>query len=369
MTTPGRPTIWDRIDQGSERLLGLPPRGVLDPGTQDMARRQGLLALGSSLLQSSQPTVEPNSFSAALGKGLEAGRQGAGQGAQTGLALQQQAQQQQIVAARSGIFQKYSGQMNDPNALRQAANELAALGDMDGAKLMSDMADSMTPTAAKAPPQRVGTLATDPPGTRPYLMERDANGNWVRAQGTQGAKVLDPFMSQEASAFSTLQSGYSTEMKPYIDTVEFVGNTLDYVDKRVKAVGEKAALGDAALQIALARAFADATSPEAARFRADANIWEGAQTLLDQVDDMWKHFISTGEVSLLPDSQVPNILALMRDVQRRNEQRLRTMYGRWNSAMERFGIPEAERPTLPERMRTSDTRPPLSDIITGGGQR
>lgn len=65
-----KPSLWQRI---TARLMPVPQgfEGVLSPADIDKARRQGMLALGASMLESSGPTLGPPvSLGQAVGRGL-----------------------------------------------------------------------------------------------------------------------------------------------------------------------------------------------------------------------------------------------------------------------------------------------------------
>lgn len=310
-------TIWDRISQGTERLLGLPGRGLLDQDVQELGRQRGLLSLGSSLLQSAQ-TTDPNraGLAGALGAGLEAGRAGALEGVQLGQALQGD----ELVAARQAVFARYQGRLEDPTALRQMAGELASIGDNEGAKLVLDMVET---GAAGAPTFQLGV---DPEtGERAPFMVDPTTSAATRVRG------MEPPIEPLVGAQNTVRQGYETVVKPIRDYVRYVGDILDLAEKSQK---ERTFKGPT--QIALARAFVEATTPEAARFRSDAQILDPANTVWDRLEEMVKKFNVEGQVSVLPTTQIEDAIKVMRALLRRNEENLYQAYSEYRGLAERY---------------------------------
>jgi hypothetical protein len=241
------------------------------------------------------------------------------------MALQQQMNQQQLEQARQAIFVKYQGQMDDPDALRQAANELASLGDMEGAKLVAGIADSLAPTGDKMPPLVAGVLPGAPAGTRPQQYERTPKG--LRPIGLQ--------VAAPSSDVLAVQSQYNAQAKQYRDSVDFGANMLSFADR---AKG-----GDQAALIALARGFIDATTPQAAQFRANAEALAPAASWWDKLKDA-----ATGRQTIIPQDQIDNVIAVMREMQRRNEASLWRLYQQYVPMVEWYGGQAAflERPQL-----------------------
>jgi hypothetical protein len=121
----GPRSIWDRIETGLDRFFGAPSELPLSDPERAYARRQGLLAAGSSLLASrGMPLLE------ALGHAVPAA-QGAAMGSiETSRAMQMQ-------QARQQIAQKYGGKMDLPSLLGMYG-DLFRIGDYEGAKLIGE---------------------------------------------------------------------------------------------------------------------------------------------------------------------------------------------------------------------------------------
>jgi hypothetical protein len=183
---PAHRSLWDRVQEGSERLMGLPPRGLLDPSVQNIARQRGLLAMGSNLLQSAN-TMDPNraGLAGALGAGLEAGRAGAAEGVEMG----QGVQAQQMMMQRRAVLQKYARRMDDPAALVQAANELMQLGDQEGATALLTQARSLGESEVK---EGVG------PGGEPGFFRVPQRGAATRVPGVAPATEDKSFDQENA---------------------------------------------------------------------------------------------------------------------------------------------------------------------------
>jgi hypothetical protein len=132
------PSIFDRIGQGVNTLLGVPGGDVLSEDARRFARSQGLLGLGSSLLRSAGPSRDPVSLAQALGQAIPQGQEAAFRGGQQRRLLEQQAAAQNVATKRAQILSKFGGR-TDPESLQELFFDLASIGDLEGASKVGDM--------------------------------------------------------------------------------------------------------------------------------------------------------------------------------------------------------------------------------------
>lgn len=132
------PSIFDRLGTGLERIIGVPQRGALPEQQRQVARQQGLLRLGTSLLQQSQPTEGPPVGTlAGIGTAIERA-----QGA-TALSVESQ-RELAIQQRRQRILDSFMGRdTNDPSVLRQIMTSLIAVGDNEGANAVGQALNSI----------------------------------------------------------------------------------------------------------------------------------------------------------------------------------------------------------------------------------
>lgn len=143
MTPPFRPSLFDRIADGGNRLFGL-PRGLLSEEEQRFAQQQGLLGLGGSLLRASGPSREPVGLGQAIGEAIPQGQAAAFQGLQTQGFLQQRQAAQQAAQRRSEILAQTS-----PEDLQETMQQLVTAGDLDGALQISKLLESTQAEGAR----------------------------------------------------------------------------------------------------------------------------------------------------------------------------------------------------------------------------
>jgi hypothetical protein len=314
--------VWDRIREGAGNLFGVPGESVMGQGARDYAANQGLLAFGGSLLQQSAPQREPWTVASSVGNALGAGREGAQAGMGTAMAIEQQQAEVEREMLRQSVLAKYAGSMSDPQALRQAANELAQAGDMDGAKLMADIAKATTESAGSLPTV-TGVPQGAAPGTRPSIFERLPGGD-LRNIGLS----VPPITSELVS----IVSSYERQVGPYRDSTRFLNDMLDSAGQAER--------GDAAAEVALAAGLVDATTPAAARFRADLSRLDPANTLLDKITTGYQKIVSGGPMvsgAIIPASQIPNVRRIMEQMLKRNLQYSQEAYEQYGGMMQRYG--------------------------------
>jgi hypothetical protein len=240
------PGILQRIMAG---LMPIPSalEGMMSPQDIQAARKQGLLSLGASLLESGGPVVgaPAPSLGQAIGRALGAGQQGM-QGAlgntmqmrqfaaEQQEAQKKQAMEQQREALRKQITEKYP---IDPNAppqvmarqLQGMYNEFIRIGDMESAGKIGEVLKSQSDLLGGGKPQMPeffnrpgagGTVRINPDGTTsdlPYVappQQGAAPGSVSereRLNSTEAKSIYDDFradtksLQDAAIAYSVIQ--------------------------------------------------------------------------------------------------------------------------------------------------------------------
>jgi len=136
-------SIFDRIKQGGDRLLGVPPQtGLLSPQDIDAARKRGLLTLGTTLLQAGGARRDQPGTLANLGAAIEAA-QGAGlQGIAEGDALQARQREEETTQRRDQLMTAFA-QSESPTALMDLFEGLIQVGDTESARTVAEVLKSL----------------------------------------------------------------------------------------------------------------------------------------------------------------------------------------------------------------------------------
>lgn len=133
-----KPTIWDRIRGGAERLMGIPDnaQGLLSQEDRTYARRQGLLTAGAGIAG-----ADPSrGILSAVSQGISEGRGGAMSGLEQRDALSQRRAGMERSSRLADIQAQYAGK--DPAAYARA---LALGGFMDEAKKVAETVKALAP--------------------------------------------------------------------------------------------------------------------------------------------------------------------------------------------------------------------------------
>jgi hypothetical protein len=138
-------SIFDRVGSVLERLAGVPSSGLLSEEERGEARRRGLLALGSTVLQHPGVGVGP-----AFGQGIMNAQQAAAGGVQDIQGLMAQRLGEEKLARRQQIFQQFQGQdLSDPKVLQNMFGALIQSGDFEGAAPVAEVLKVSRPPAGE----------------------------------------------------------------------------------------------------------------------------------------------------------------------------------------------------------------------------
>jgi hypothetical protein len=303
-TTPAedenRPSLWDRISAG---LLGLPSRELLGGDLREDARRQGLMSMGASILGDTGATPEYLSFNQILGRGIQAGHAGAMRGAETGMTLQDRQMAQGMLALRQGVYAKYQDQMDNPAALREAANELLQGGDAEGAKILADIAKGLTGEEG-LPPIVTGVPLGAEPGTRPSIMERVGPGpGGLRKIATAESPPSggEPRMFEEG-----VIRLYEADKDVYEPAYHVMNRSLKDVNEAMEPINSGPA------QIAVLRGFLSAIQERPGMTSREAGVVQSGATFRDTAKE-WLARLSEGEASVIPTSFVKLMAEIIRE--------------------------------------------------------
>lgn len=167
----GGGSIWDRVNEGVDRLFGLPNQGLLSEPDRRFARQQGLLSAGASLLRASGPTREPVGIGPALGEAVLAGREGSYGGLQATDALRERQRGEVLVGKRAELERKYAGKTDLPSLLSLFSEQMT-MGDTEGARGTANVVQAL---AYNQPQNQAATIQAAAAYLQRYPQQIDPN--------------------------------------------------------------------------------------------------------------------------------------------------------------------------------------------------
>ena len=200
-----------------DNLLGIP--GGASEEQRAMMKRQGLLGLGSALLQASGKGMR---LSEGIGAALPAGQQAAMGALQQQHALQQQDRQLKQQQQRDAIMEKYANMPRTVENMRQMSMDLMRIGDYE----------SLGPVAAM-----MNAVQQTMPGSGQRL-------HFQMNEDTGTMHAFDPFTGEEKQRTYLMENGRAATL---------TGNQLQHVDRVrddfIKEAGETLGQNAAAYRI------------------------------------------------------------------------------------------------------------------------
>jgi hypothetical protein len=302
--------------------------GLLDDRQANIARRQGLLNAGISVLEASAPSATPKSFAGILAAGLRGGQAGYENSTKEQIGHQQVADQLRVQAARRSVMQQFApvGGENPTqrlDRLSQAAQALLAQGDIEGAGQISKLLSAMHEQSLKYQflqgPE--GALDVGDPSTGLIKHLRDPS----MPADLQALRLENLALQRERLT----QTGASHEDQMNLRwTQNFESHNSDIIKSafsinRARAIFDAAAAGNPAATKSALLNYVRVSD-------ANPQMRQGIFNVLSNIDASWKgkslRYIAQVWDGTLPPEQLQNLRDVVNRVEKADRARYTSQY-------------------------------------------